>query len=271
VAGSAAIQLAWSRVDRATSLLWRLDVLHGIGAALVVTALALHVTRSMSPRGRAATLAAIAAVVAAASGSMTGAPQTFLPGEVAQWIARAEGGHSGFPLFPWLAYALLGAALAIAMRARPMRPTHRWALPHVERPWIVVVVALAIAAITWEHWPSARVVLDRAEHLGSLFRLAANAALVVACCGAIAMLGMRASRAMEWLSVLGRSSLMVYCVHLELVYGLAGVPLRRAMGTGGWALGVVALSVAMVALARTMERASSRARSRSSASVHAMA
>lgn len=270
IAGLVSMIVAVSQQDARTWLLTRLDVLHGIGAAVIVTALALHVTRAMSPRARAAVLALAAIAVASVSVRMMGVPQAFAPSSVAGWIARSDTGASGFPLFPWLGYALLGASFAVALRARPFSLAERWALPHVARPRIALLLATVVAALTWELAPSARVVLDGSEDLRSLFRLAFNTSVIVATCAALAAIGGRAERALDVLALLGRRSLVVYCVHLELVYGLAAVPFHRALGPLGWALSVIVISAAMVALARAIERRGS-ARERSATHVHATA
>lgn len=270
-----ALSVVASRIGSTTrigaSLLPRLDVLHGIGAALVLTALALWALRSLPERARTIALASLAIVISTSSVASIGVPQRVLPIGIADWIARGAPWPapttSAFPLFPWLAYALLGAAIARWMRGASI--DHRWALPRVARPLVLAAVAVAIAVVTWEPMPTARAVLDHAGWLRSLFRLAYNTSVIAAAGALVASVRTARAPLRELLALLGRSSLLAYCVHLEFAFGLAGVPVRHAVDWAGWALGATLLVAAMIGVAAVAERLERRARKRSKQAVHA--
>ncbi|AKF08141.1 heparan-alpha-glucosaminide N-acetyltransferase domain-containing protein [Sandaracinus amylolyticus] len=262
VAGLVAARFVAAQLDHVTrdgaSLLPRIDVLHGIGAALVVTSLALHAVRALPLRTRAWIFGVGAITVASLAWDVAGVPQRVLPDAIADWIARDAVRPHGFPLFPWLAYSLLGASVALRLRASELRLDHAWALPNVSRPLIVALAALVIAALAWEPWPVSRAVLALAPSLRSLGRLVFNASVITASAALIATFAPRALRATRALALLGRHSLVVYAVHLEFAYGLAGIPLQRKLGFGAWAVGFVLLVGAMLALSYAIERAPRR-------------
>jgi uncharacterized membrane protein len=66
----------------------------------------------------------------------------------------------------------------------------------------------------------------------------------------------------EWgfspLIQLGQASLLVYWVHIEFVYGRVSILPKRAMGIGGASVGLLIISVAMLALAYVRTRTKSR-------------
>lgn len=291
LAGVASLFAAWTALGAVApgsaaarlglSLLSRLDVLHGIGGALIASALALHASARIfhAPRSRIAALAACAAAIAALSPSLRGVPQSAMPAWIAGWIAQGPG--AAFPLLPWLAYALVGAALALASRARPAGASGPWSLPHVARPERLFVGCAIVAVIASDTRGAGTVLVARVPELVSLVRLAFNVAAIVGAAAALAALLPRRDEHVaaaparsaigDALALLGRRSLIVYAAHLELAYGLAGTPLRRALGLELWAIGAIALAVAMIALARAAERASRGASERSPRAVHATA
>lgn len=248
-----ALSIALTRDDARIEHFLRRDVLHGIGAALIATSLALHATRTLAPGWRVACLMIAAALVAALSTVIIGVPGLFLPSELADWIARESPESWGFPLFPWLSYALAGAALALAIRARAFVLSHRYVLPHIERPLVLTTGAVACFAFTFEPLPAAQWMLEHAFDLRSLVRLVWNASAIAMVCGVVALIGARWPRGVDALCVLGRHSLVVYAVHLEFAYGLVGVPLQRTLGLEYTWIGAISISMAMLAMAVAIE------------------
>lgn len=253
-----------SAAGAARALLLRPDVLPCIGVSLIACALAFRAMARMSGDARAFSLATLAAIVAVASVAAIGAPQRALPALAAAWIARAEpwSAHSGggFPLLPWAAYPLAGAALATWLRAGGAPCAGRWALPRVHRPALALILALIIALLAAESLPIGRALVAEAPLLSSFVRLARNTALLAATSLGIALAGARIERVLEALALLGRHSLAVYAVHLEIAYGWMGIPLQRALGWGSYVASALALSAAMLPLAHALERVGGRPR-----------
>jgi uncharacterized membrane protein len=244
-------------VSHGPGVLTRLDVLHGIGAALAALGLVLFALGRLVPSecARALVLAVLALAVALATPRWIGVSLP-LPARLLDWIARvvADPAASGarFPLFPWLGHALFGAAVGTLLRASP-RTLGPHEVPFVRRPALLALAALAVVTVTYEGGGLGQVIAARADWMRPVLRLAFYGTSAMGCAGALAYLGRAAPTLYEALLVMGRSSLFVYGAHLELVYGLVGSPLRRALGWGGWVVGTVLVILLVVRGARALE------------------
>ena len=256
VAGFAGLLYAYSHLEgttRASNVLARLDVLHGIGAALFVTTLLLaglgRVVRTEWQR--ALGLALLALLVALITPHWIGGSLEPLPVRIADYIARlrepfAESG-ARFPLFPWLGHALSGAALGTLFRGAK-KDLGEAELPLAVRPWLVFALGLALAFVVYEGGLVAPILLGRVDALRSLLRLLFFGSLAVSLACVLHWLGSQARAPYDALRRLGQSSLLVYGAHLEFAYGLLGLPLQRALGWPVYAFGVVLLTLLMLVL-----------------------
>jgi uncharacterized membrane protein len=157
-----------------------------------------------------------------------------------------------FPLFPWLAFPLVGSVLGRHWSASARRGT-------LGRDVALLSAIGAVGAIVANE--------SLAYELGWIWkmpwfiptlRILARVALCLAfgglCFGGLALtarLGLWQSQRAEHyapLRTLGRASLFVYWVHLELAFGLVATPLKRQVGLGMWGVGFAALTVAMYLL-----------------------
>lgn len=257
--------LAWLRGDaEATELVLRLDVLQGIGAALAVLALVLSIPvaarapRVLLPLGLALAVALTTPVLARVDWT----PSSGLA-PIVDYLARfppypAPSG-ARFPFFPWLGYALMGAAIGRAMRGAPIAsefglPRREGArVPEPALAALVVGVGLGVAALAFEAGPSAQAVLARTELARNVLRLTYNTSLAIGSAGAISLLSLVLPSVGRALALLGRHSLVVYAVHLEIAYGLPGVPLVRTLGWPAWLAGAIVLAALMGALSHAIE------------------
>lgn len=261
VAGAAGLSLVtlsarWMS-ERDAAIALRLDVLQGIGAALVVVVLVLWASaRAVGPvRILVPALAALAVALAAPHVPGLAPP----PGPVRLWdyvarfdVAPAASG-ARFPLLPWLGYALLGAAAGRALRGR-VPEAGPFSLPVRARASRVLALSALVTVLVFEAGPVARVVLAHADGLRNVSRLAYNAGVAVSTAALVAALAPRGGRAPEALALLGRHSLVIYAVHLEIAYGLPGSVIARTLGWASWALLAALLLLGMGALARIVER-----------------
>lgn len=251
-----------SRLDvRDAGIVLRLDVLQGIGAALVLVVLVLAASSRAPTRARIAVpaLAALAVALVAPHVLALHPP----PGPLRLWdyvarfsVAPAASG-ARFPFVPWLGYALLGAAIGRAMRGRaPEGGT--FGLPTSLPAARVLVVGVLACALLLEAGPIATFVLARAEWARNVDRLAFNTGVAVTIAGAVATFGPRGGRVPDALALLGRHSLVIYAVHLEIAYGLPGSLVLRTFGWVAWAIGGSLLLLSMAGLARAIERREAR-------------
>lgn len=200
VAGVLLLAFAW-RVsvdvpDHAARIL-AVDVLSCIGAAVMLTAL---FSRLPAPILFAMGLCVV--------GVATVLPPALDDAWLAGWVGtpHAESArYALFPLFPWLGYAFVGFGLGSRLRAHP---------------WALGVAGAVLACVCFEGGlpgarrllhdvPSVRPFLRFGFHLGSLLALGGLASSLRTCAPLIA---------------LGRVSLAVYWVHLQIAYGLLSIP-----------------------------------------------
>ena len=241
--GLLAFALAWSGVlakQPPPRSLLRVDVLQAIGASIAVLVL----TRSQLARRPW-----LGFVLGAAVALATAWLKRWVPGPlpipvaayVAQWPpAPGERVVSLFPLFPWLAYALIGVGFApllanAAQRGQSARMVGR-----------LTLLGALLALLSAEPLPLAGGVLRAAPWLADLSR-------VVYRVGAALLLGGLAWTLVKGplrapLLLFGRSSLFVYWVHLELAFGAAATPVAHLLDFREWLVGWVLLVLLMGAL-----------------------
>ena len=189
---------------------------------------------------------------------MPGALPEALAGYFAQWPATDGRPVMGlFPLFPWTAYALAGAAVGLHWgRAASSAGLQTSVVA-------CVVCGAFIALFCGESWPIAHGILNVHGWLELPLRVAYKLGLVLVLSGvaladsvwlaaasrthAEAPASARALRAAgpSALMILGRASLLVYWVHLEFAFGAASRPFARRLDLFGWAVGSLILLCAM--------------------------
>jgi uncharacterized membrane protein len=254
----------WVALDGATcspDVVWRLDVLQGIGAALIVT---LGVLALAHRTGRPAlVLLVVGLSVSLATPSFMGADLSFVPARILDYVARTTSDPAcgaRFPLFPWAGYALVGAAIGTAIRTRPSQDA--WAVPFTTRALPALVVALAIAWLVFEPTWTAQWILSYGEQPRNLMRLTFNTSIATAMAAASSLVLPRALRIADALLALGRHSLVVYAVHLEIAYGLPSIPINHQLSFASWALTTSALVALMIVLARALDVYAARSKAR---------
>lgn len=228
--------------DRLRPLL-RVDALQGVGASLALVAL----LRPLLGRA-AAGWVAVGALVALATPWMRALMPWILPTPLASYVASWElavgaTSPSLFPLFPWLAYVPLGLVAGMSMAGQQDHQARRKALT-----WALGGLVLALTLC--EPLPLAKAVLARCPWLIQFDRVGYRVGVVLVF-GALALgLSHRKVRLAGPLVTMGRASLFVYWVHLELAFGVLSRPFARKLGLSGWFLGFVLLFGLMVLLAR---------------------
>jgi uncharacterized membrane protein len=243
-------QVALQIPQRARNLL-RVDVLQCIGAALVVLT-GIAAARGSRFAGMKLYLFAalcIALATAWVRDSLPGALPEALAGYLGQWTPAPGKPVIGlFPLFPWLAYALEGAALGLFWGRAQSEA-------HIQTSIIAFsAIGAFIALITSESWTPVFHLLRDQAWLTQPARVAYRMGLVLMLFGIAFAARQRFSSASlaqspPPLTVLGRASLLVYWVHLEFAFGAASVPLARRLDMRGWAVGSLVLLCAMWLLA----------------------
>lgn len=261
VVGATALFIAYSNLDgttRGSVVLARLDVLHGIGAALLVTTLLLALAGRVvrTEWQRVLLLAVLAMIVALITPHWIGGSLEPIPTRIADYIARlrqpfAESG-ARFPLFPWLGHALSGAAFGTLFR-RAKSDLGETELPFKLHPALVFGLSLLVMFVVFEGGYVAPHLLGRVESLRPLVRLLFFGALALSLACVLSWVGSASRPTYDALRTLGRSSLLVYGAHMEFAYGLLGLPVRGRLNWPLYLLGIAFLVGLMLVLVRLVE------------------
>lgn len=219
--------------------LTKVDILNCMGLGMAALAVAAAVgSKARVQFAAAAGLAIAAAAPLVANMDWAGAPQL-----IHEYLAPGQG-RGRFAFFPCAAYVAFGiAAGAVVKRTAPERMERlmQWSVP--------VGFALVFGAQYFSNLPysiyaksnfwtdSPTLILIRVGI--SLLILAAAYVWTEYC----------ASPRWSWVQALGKTSLMVYWVHVMLVYGSILKPMKRALDIPLTAAATLAVTAAMVGLA----------------------
>ena len=216
----------------------KVDILNCMGVGLIVLA-AMAVVPS-AQRVRAA--AGVGLLIALASPLVANLDWSGAPALLQDYIAPSP--RTGrFPFFPWAAYLAFGlAAGTVAKRA----PTDR-----VDRlmQWSFLVGFAAIftsqyfSNIPYSIYPKSNFWTDSPALV--LIRTGISLLLMA---GAYLWTEHGAREGWSWMQTLGKNSLMVYWVHVMIVYGAAIRPIKRQLSVPQATLATVLLTALMVAM-----------------------
>jgi uncharacterized membrane protein len=221
-----------------TSLL-RVDILNIMGPAMMLSAVLWGIAGG--PRRATFACGLVATLIAVVTPPIrTATWLTVLPDPV-QWYISPSGNHSTFTLFPWSGFVLAGAAYG-SLFAKGMRTDERRTLMRLA----LVGLGIAVASYVLSYRPSIYVVSSFWTTSPTYFALRTGAmmALLAGLFSLEASVpGARGSLAS--LARLGRSSLFVYWIHVELVYGYATLWIHHKLPIWGTALAYAGFVVLM--------------------------
>ena len=222
--------------------LLKVDILNVMGPAIVATAAA---WRAGGGRWRrAALLTAATVAVALATPAVRGAEGLASLPDPVEWYLRPDPGKGTFTLFPWAGFVLAGGVLGLALDgARQWRSGPTQAM--IAAAGALLGALAYLASFQPPVFPSARFWTTSPAFFGLRVGL-------LVCLVPLAWLWSvrRWPRLMAGspLETMGVGSLFVYWVHVELVYGVAGRPLRGALTLEAALLAWILLSLIMFVL-----------------------
>ena len=243
--------------------LLRVDVLNVIALSLILMAIVCRIAATGgaadAPRLRKKTIAAAAASAAAIAAITPLLWTTWQPHWRAWWLeSYINGVHTFgtpqpwlFPVFPWSAFAFAGLVVGFLLLSGWSRGN--------EAASLAVAGASGIALLALGIWLDARPLQLYAVHdfwhSSPNFFLARTGVLLVTLL--LAYLWCRWG-AGEWefspLIELGKSSLLVYWVHMQFVYGGLSILPKRSQSIATATLGLIAIFIAMTLLAAARNR-----------------
>jgi uncharacterized membrane protein len=220
--------------------LLRVDILNIMGPSIVLVGLIWSV--ACAARGRALVLGAAAAAISFATPFVRSLPWGALPDPIEAYVIPVQG-LSNFVFFPWLGLAFAGGAIGVLIDAAQD--------PEQERRLSVAMGAagalLAALAYAASYLPS--------PFPGSSFWTSSPSYFFIR----VGLVTLSVSVAHGWttwrrsaarwspLLQLGGTSLFIYWVHVEMIYGLPSKPLHRSLDLPSAAMACVLFTGLMLA------------------------
>jgi uncharacterized membrane protein len=223
--------------------LFRVDILNLMGPALVATGIVWGLCR----RRWAATTAFAVLTTAIAMATPVIRSATWIE-RLLQWYLRPSGQDTVFTGFPWAGFVFAGAALGMTLAGVSGRASY-------QRRLQTGVGVVGVGLVAFGFYTATLPTLYRASSFwtSSPTYFCIRVGVMMAALSTlywvdVALRGRAA--ALIPLERLGRSSLFVYWIHVELVYGYASWPLRRHLRLWQAALAYGAFSIAMYGAVR---------------------
>jgi fucose 4-O-acetylase-like acetyltransferase len=160
-----------------------------------------------------------------------------------------------FPMFPWMAFALTGLAVGLALLSDWARRQEGAAVA------LLGAAGAALGALAWwlDAQPRQLYPVYDFWHTSPNFFLIRVGVLLVILFGTYAWCRWGAA---QWgfspMIQLGQTSLLVYWVHIEFVYGRFSILPKRAMSVRAASFGLLAIFLAMLLLSLTRTRLKGR-------------
>jgi uncharacterized membrane protein len=237
--------------------LLQVDILNIMGPSIVAAALLWRL--GTSARGRALVFAAATAAIALVTPSIRTLPLGGLPAPLQAYIVPIAG-LSNFVFFPWTALVLAGACVGVLIEAGQTPAVDR----QVHRRLAIGGAMVSAAAFAASFLPT---LFAPSEFWSTspayLFLRSGLATMAVA--GSYAWVrgwNDESGNALRWSAVaqLGRTSLFIYWIHVELVYGLISLPWHRALTLPQAAVAYAAFCGVMLTCSVAKERIARRLR-----------
>ena len=223
--------------------LFRVDILNIMGPAIAVAGIVWGLARTAT--ARVCWYAAIASAFAMATPIVRAASAIDALPIWLQWYMRPAGEFTIFTLFPWAGFVFAGGAVgALIAAAREER---------AERRLHAILGAIGVALVTLGFYTAGRPSIYASSSFWTssptwfairLGILMIALTVIYACEAVFAALKGRVT-GLDPFARLGRSSLFIYWIHVELVYGYASWGWRHRLPLWGTAIGYVLFCVLM--------------------------
>ena len=225
--------------------LLKVDILNVMGPSIMAAALLWRAAGTV--HGRALVFAAAATGVALLTPPVRGFEWLFVLPDPIEGYLRPRPGFTNFSLLPWTGFVFAGACVGVLLdRARTADAEQRTNLALAAGGVLVAALAYAGSYLpsffaNSQFWTSS-----------PTFFLIRSGVLVVAVPAAFVW-GLR-RRHWSPLEQLGRTSLFIYWIHIELIYGLVVLPLHKSLTFPQAWLGVLVFSLLMLLCSLAKER-----------------
>jgi uncharacterized membrane protein len=218
--------------------LTKVDILNCMGVAMAVLA------AGAAFRGNARIRFAVGAglVIAALSPVMTNLPWSGTPALLQEYLVPGAG-RGRFPFFPCAAYVAFGQAIGAMVKRAAAERFERLMLWSMLIGFAMVFGGQYFSNIPYSVYTKSSFWSDSPAliviRVGICLMIMAGAYLWTEYC---------VGAGWSWMQAMGKNSLMVYWVHVMIVYGSLVTPIKRTLSIPLGALATVTVTLAMVAM-----------------------
>jgi uncharacterized membrane protein len=227
--------------------LFRVDILNIMGPAIIAAGLVWALTESplilVACYGALTVSVAMATPIVRTLGALDVLPMWM------QWYIRPAGEFTTFTAFPWAGFVFAGAAAGVVL-----------SLVRTSRHRVHVAFSVAGLMLVWIGFYTASlpaIYRESSFWTSSPTYFSIRVGVILIAFGALYAIEQAANRyalAFPGLELLGRRSLFVYWIHVELVYGYATWPIHRRLPMWGVGLAYVVFAASMYWAAVAFDR-----------------
>ena len=228
--------------------LLKVDILNIMGPAIMAAAAlwgAMKTTRGRLTAFAIATLALSFLTPPVRAVSSLAVLPDFLEGYL-----RPRPGFTTFAIFPWAGFVFAGAFIGVLLDEARTTPVER----RLNGWFAVGGAALAVGAFMASYQPSLFANSQFWTSSPSFFLLRTGLLVLTVAAAYLWYRRPRGEKAFSPLQQMGRTSLLIYWIHIELIYGLIVKPLHKSLTLGQAWLGVAIFALLMLIVSLMKER-----------------
>ena len=141
----------------------------------------------------------------------------YLPAPVAAYFYTGSG--SLFPFFPWAGYVLAGALIGLYLAHHPLIYKEKlFGLKLITVGSFLTLVYFVVSFLSWNYLPQS------ADTIYKVNIISLRVGVVLLLNGGVSIAAMRLENIPNIIKLIGRHTLIIYVVHLVILYGSAWVP-----------------------------------------------
>ena len=218
----------------------KVDILNCMAVAMF--AFSFGALYDSAKRARAVTIGALA--VAALSPVMANLPWDGVPPLLRDYLTFSGEARGHFPFFPCASYVGFGLAVGTVVKHTAQERFERLMQWSVLIGFGTIFVAQYLSNIPYSIYPKS----DFWTNSPTLILIRVGVCLLIMA-GSFLWTEYAPAPAWNWMDILGKNSLLVYWVHVMLVYGTPMQPFKRNLSIAETLLATVLVTAAMAALA----------------------
>ena len=221
----------------------KVDILNVMGPSIILAATLWGVFRA--PRAKLIAFAVATVAIVWVTPVIRQAAGLAALSDSLEGYLRPIPGLTNFTLFPWMAFVMAGAIAGLLIDAARTREADR----RVNAGFVLGGLLVALAAYKASFWPALGAASSFWTTSASFFFI--RLGVMIAAVGLAWLWEQRPGTGRRWspLQLLGRSSLFVYWIHVELVYGLISRRLHGAFSLPAAWIGFFLMCALMLAVA----------------------